>query len=114
MLSGLNIPNWAQQLSLMNSLLLLIGGGALLVLAGFLLGFRRKQRVVLQRSLLTDEMNIYLGRIAEALERIASRPSSEHLLEQIAARLPAQPAEGAEKNASGSRSIPYSMLGREY
>lgn len=114
MLSGLNISTWVHELSLMSSLWLLLAGGMLLLLAGFLLGFRRKQRVVLQRSLLTDEMNIYLGRIAEALERIASRPSSEHLLEQIGARLTAQAGEGAEKNASGSRSIPYSMLGREY
>ena len=52
----------------MSSFQLMVAAGALLMVAAVLLGLRRRtSNVAVQRSLLTDELMIYLGRIADAL-----------------------------------------------
>jgi hypothetical protein len=62
--------------------------------------FRRRRTVVLQRSVVTDQLAIELARIADALDRIANRPADQ----LIAA---------VNKNTEESRGIPLSMFGRE-
>jgi hypothetical protein len=105
------------------SVQMLVAGGALLFVAGLLLGLRRRNRVALQRSLLTDEMMIYLGRIADAVERHADRPSAQQVAEMIERRIEeyqrALEAAAASAAASAgavpkSRAMPLSMFGREY
>src|SRR5271165_2159573 len=63
-------PEYLPEIPL-SSFQLMVGAGALLIAAALLLGFRRTRNVKVQRSLLTDELMIYLGRIADALERNA-------------------------------------------
>jgi hypothetical protein len=62
--------------------------------------FRRRRTVVLQRSVVTDQLAIELARIADALDRIANRPADQ----LIAA---------VNKKTEESRGIPLSMFGRE-
>ena len=91
-----------------SSIGLLIGGLLLLGVAGFLLGLSRGRRVVVQRSATTEELNVHLARIAEALERIASRPADRLIAEASrAAELPAD-GKSAEREPAG----PFSVFGR--
>jgi hypothetical protein len=62
--------------------------------------FRRKRTIVVHRSAVSDQVLYELSRIADALERIANRPADQ----VIAA---------ANLKAEESRSIPFSMFGRE-
>jgi hypothetical protein len=68
--------------ALLIAALLLLGG------AGFLLGLSRGRRVVVQRSTTTEELNVHLARIAEALERIADRPADRVIAEASRAAEP--------------------------
>jgi hypothetical protein len=102
-------PSWFSDVRL-SSFQLLMLGGTLLFVAGLLLGLRRSARVTLQRSLLTDEIIAYLGRIADALER-NTPPSKEEIVAKVERRM----AERAEPKLSvKAHTIPYSMFGREY
>jgi hypothetical protein len=94
----------------MSSFQLIVAAGALLLVAAVLLGLRRTSNVAVQRSLLTDELMIYLGRIAEALER-NSLPDKETILEEIERRT-AERTDG--KSGAKIHPMPYSMLGREF
>jgi hypothetical protein len=94
----------------MSSFQLLVAAGALLLAAAVLLGLRRTRNVAVQRSLLTDELMIYLGRIAEALER-NSPPDKETILAEIERRT-AERTDG--KSSAKVHPMPYSMLGREF
>ena len=62
--------------------------------------FRRKRVIVVQRSNVSDQLLFELGRIADSLEIIANRPADQ----VIAA---------ASQSEEDSRTIPYSMFGRE-
>lgn len=62
--------------------------------------FRRKRVIVVQRSNVSDQLLFELGRIADSLEIIANRSA-----DQIIA--------SASHNDEESRTIPYSMFGRE-
>lgn len=70
----------------MSSLQLLIAGGALLICAAILLGLRRKQRVELENSGVTEELMAYLARIANALEGL-QMPNSEAITKDVLLRL---------------------------
>jgi len=113
----INVQSWFPNLPLTSSQLL-VGAGALLFVAGLLLGLGRKQRVSLQRSLLTDELMAYLGRIADALERQADRPSAHQVAELIERRIAEQQRNSEANAAAGtapkSRAVAFSMFGREY
>jgi hypothetical protein len=93
----------------LSTLLFLIGGVLLFGMAAFLAGLIRGRRVLVQRSATTDELNLQLGRIAEALERIVNRPAD---------RLIAKASRAAEstppdvKVGAGVRATPYSIFGR--
>jgi hypothetical protein len=89
-----------------SSFQLIVAAGALLVAAAVLLGLRpRARNVALQRSLLTDELMIYLGRIADALERNA--PPNKHLIiSEIERRM--------ADRGSKVQQMPYSTVGRDF
>ncbi len=122
MLSVISIPSWFPSLPI-TSAQLLVGGGVLLFVVGLMIGIGRKQRVALQRSLLTDEIMIYLSRIADAVERQADRPTVQQIADMIERRIAEyqRSAEAAAASAAAgagavpkSRAMPLSMFGREY
>lgn len=92
-----------------SSFQLLLAGALLLCAAAFLLAVSRRNRVTLQRSAATDEITVYLGRIADAAERIANRPVSSG----IAAAAETARASAPVKLTERSHTIPYSIFGRE-
>jgi hypothetical protein len=65
---------------------LLVAGGALLICAAALLSVRKKNRVVLESSVVTEELMAYLGRIANALERL-QMPASDAITKDVLLRL---------------------------
>ena len=69
--------------------------------------FSRKRIVVLKRSHGTDQVALELSRIAEALERIASRPADRAIAAAMRRQVQAQPPPQRE-----SQGIAYSMFGR--
>ena len=119
MLSVIFIPSWFPNLPI-TSTQLLVAGGALLFVVGLMIGIGRKQRVSVQRSFFTDEMMIYLSRIADAAERQADRPTLPQIADMIDKRI-AEHLRNAEANTAAgasagpkSRPVAYSMFGREY
>ena len=114
----MTVATWDPQLPLA-SWEMLVAGGGLLFVAGLLIGWRRKNRVALQRSLLTDELMIYLSRIADAMERHADRPSAQQIADMIERRI-AEQQRNSEASAAAAgaapktRTVPFSMFGREY
>ena len=122
MLSVIFIPSWFPSLPI-TSTQLLVAGGVLLFVVGLMIGIGRKQRVSVQRSFFTDELMIYLSRIADAVERHADRPSAQQIAEMIERRIAeyqrsteAAVAAAAAGAGAGpkSRAMPFSMFGREY
>ena len=122
MLSVIFIPSWFPNLPI-TSTQLLVAGGVLLFFVGLMIGFGRKQRVAVhvQRSYFTDELMIYLSRIADAVERHADRPSAQQIADMIERRI-AEQQRNAEANAAAagagaapkSRPVAFSMFGRDY
>jgi Rad3-related DNA helicase len=103
------MPSWAQNVSL-TSAGLLVAGGLLLVIAGFLGGVRRKTRIVLEDSVVTEEIKAYLARMTDALEK-PRMPDIDQLTAQVLRRL----QEMSEAKPNGKvREIPFSMFGRDY
>jgi hypothetical protein len=74
---------------------LLLASAILLALAAVLLIFSSRRKIALQQSEVTEEMMIYLARIADALE-IQSARTPERLLAELTAAIkqsdPASPA----------------------
>jgi len=64
--------------------------------------FRRRRAVILQRSVVSDQLLYELSRIADALDRLASRPFES---------FPAQNVR--EFKEDEPRTMPFSMFGRE-
>ncbi len=85
MLGMWQATNWATDLPL-SSFELLAAGGALLICAAILLGVRRRQRVELESSVVTEELMAYLARIANALEGLQV-PSSDAITKDVLLRL---------------------------
>ena len=110
----MTVATWDSQFPF-SSVQMMVAGGALLFVAGLLLGLRRKNRVTLQRSLFTDELMIYLSRIADAVERHADRPSAQQIAEMIERRIAEQQrsAETPPAAAPKARAMPFSMFVRE-
>jgi len=84
-------------------------GGVLLLGAAIVLALGRAKRLALQRSVVTDEIAIQLGRIAAAVEQLVSEAAARRMMEErhraASATLP--PVPGEEKHP-----ISYSMFGR--
>ena len=102
-----------------SSLYLLLAGMLLLTVAGFLLGLSRGRRMVLQRSVRTEELVAQLGRVADSLERIGNQPAYRLIAEasrEVVSPPVSQPAQmlepAAEPPSREPFSIPYSMFGR--
>jgi len=104
------LPNWVTDLKFSSSQLMVLGG-ALLFLAGVLLGLRKSRTVRLERSHLTDELTIYLSRIADALER-NTPPSAEQIIQEIQQRINRD--RGEEPTGPKVHPVPFSTFGREY
>jgi hypothetical protein len=118
------IPSWFPNLPI-TSTQVLVAGGVLLFVVGLMIGVGRKQRVSLERSVLSDELLIYLSRIANAMERQADRLSAQQVADMIEQRIAehqrstevnetAAAATAAVGPAPKSRAVPFSMFGREY
>jgi hypothetical protein len=120
LLSVIFIPSWFPSLPI-TSTQLLVAGGVLLFFVGLMIGIGRKQRVSVQRSFFTDELMIYLSRIADGVERQADQPTLPQIAEMIDRRI-AEHQRNAEANAAAagagagpkSRAMSLSMFGREY
>ena len=93
-------------LSNMTAFQFLIAGALLLGVAAFLLALSREHRISLKRSVVSDELAIHLGRIADALDRIASQ-SRSHI---AAPQKPENPE--TVRPSETPRHISYSMFGR--
>ena len=65
--------------------------------------FRRRRAVVLERSIVSDQLVYELSRIADALDRISNRPVDPFI---------AAPSKEREKDESTGGRIPLSMFGR--
>ena len=120
MLSVIFIPSWFPNLPI-TSTELFVAGGVLLFVVGLMIGIGRRQRVSVQRSFFTDELMIYLSRIADAVERQADRPTLPQIAEMIDQRIAEQQRNSeASAVAAGAgaapktRAVPFSMFGREY
>jgi hypothetical protein len=87
---------------------LLIAGGLLLGVAAFLLALSRERRVSMKRSVVTDELTVHTGRIAEALERIANQANERAHLAASRKREQPEPERASEE----AHHIAYSMFGR--
>ena len=111
MLGMVDVPSWMVYEPLSSYQLLLMGGG-LLILAAVLMGLRRKTRVTLESSVVTQELMIYLARIADAVER-PQGPSAEQITAEVLRRLEETAAARAKPNGR-VREMPNAMLGREY
>lgn len=106
------IPKWLVNVPLTNTQML-VGGGALLLFAAILMMARRRTRVVVVSSPLTEEVMVYLARIANAVESYRG-PSSDEIAAEFMQRLQEKAAGTANSNESGkAQEIPYSMFGRE-
>lgn len=70
------------------------------------LQFRRRRAVVLQRSAVTDQMVYELSRIADALDRVATRPMEQSFHQAI-------PTVAGTFKEDEPRAMPFSMFGRE-
>ena len=104
MLSDAGITLFGHTISALQLLLT----GSLLLCAALAMALAKGKRVAMQRSVVTDEIAIHLGRIASAVEQLASEAAARRILEEkqrMGATLP--PVPGEEKQP-----ISYSMFGR--
>jgi len=104
--AALAFPGMA--LSNVTAFQLLIAGGLLLGVAAFLLALSRERRVSMKRSVVTDELTVHTGRIAEALERIANQVNERAHLAGSHKREQPEPERASEE----AHHIAYSMFGR--
>jgi hypothetical protein len=88
-----------------------------------LLAFGRNRRVVVSRSVATDELYMQLGRIADAMERLANQSSDRIIaersqrveaerLQRIEAPAPPPPPPPKLNEEPQPHTVAYSMFGR--
>ena len=88
---------------------ILLAGTGLLCFA-LLIALARGKRIAMQRSVVTDEILIQLGRIATAVEQLVGEAAARRIMEEkhrAAANVTLPPAPNEEKHP-----ISYSMFGR--
>jgi hypothetical protein len=101
------MTKWVPDVPL-SSFQLLVAGGALLICAAILLGMRRKMKVEMENSVVTEELMAYLARIANALESPRT-PTGEEISAQLLRRI----AEKEEGRLNGKvREMPFTLLDR--
>jgi hypothetical protein len=109
---GKSLTNWLTETPL-TSTELILAAGALLVLAAVLLWMHRRTRIAVDSSGVSEELMIYLARIANALERpLPQGPSTEDVTREVLSRL--EQMANAKPNGGKVKEIPQSMLGRVY
>jgi membrane protein implicated in regulation of membrane protease activity len=96
---------------------LLIAGALLLCVAAILMGYRRDLKATLRQSGVTDRLAEDLGRIANALERIANQPADAAIRDaarKSAATIgtPVEKAPDAEPASEEAHRVAYSIFGR--
>ena len=110
-LGMVNVPKWLLDPPLTSNQLLLLGG-ALLAVAAVLMVLGRRTRMALQSSLVTEELMLYLARIANALERPQPQlPSLDEITGEVMRRM--EEIGGARPDGK-VKEIANSMFGREY
>ena len=111
MLGMIDLPKWVGNLPLTSNQMMLIGGG-LLALLVLWTATRRRTAMKLQSSVVTEELMVYLARIANALERPQPLPpSAEEITAEVMRRLETMASTKPEGNV---RQVMNSMFGREY
>ena len=81
------LGDWIADTPLTSYQLILIAGG-LFVVAAVLLWLQRRTRIAVDSSVVSEELMIYLGRIANALERpLPQGPSPEEVTKEVLRRL---------------------------
>jgi uncharacterized protein (DUF58 family) len=108
MLSATVLASPAIALTNLSGFQFLVAGALLLGVAALLLALSRERRVSVKRSAMTDELAVQMGRIADALERIASYTSERARL----ASSRRQTRTETEKADEEAHRIAYSMFGR--
>ncbi|GAC1630675.1 MAG: hypothetical protein NVS9B14_01580 [Candidatus Acidiferrum sp.] len=104
MLSDAGITLFGYTITMMQ---LLLAGSGLLFMA-LMITLARGKRIAMQRSVVTDEIAIQLGRIAAAVELLAGEAAARRMREEKpATNVTLPPAIGEEKHP-----IPYSIFGR--
>ncbi len=85
----------------------LLGAGIVLLSVALLMALAGAKRISVQRSVVTDEIAIQLGRIADTLDRIGGEAISRNILQNArSSELP------PPKTSEQSHPISYSMFGR--
>jgi hypothetical protein len=85
----------------------LLSGGVVLLSLALLLALVKAKKIALQRSVVTDEIAIQLGRIADTLDQLAGEARSRNML-QNARQTELPPLKTSEQD----HPISYSMFGR--
>jgi hypothetical protein len=106
LISLLAIPK--SLLSNLTAFQLLVAGGLFLGVAALLMAFTRERRVSVKRSVVSDELAIHLGRIADALDRIANQ--SQQRAHLANSRNPENSE--AQRASENEHHVAYSMFGR--
>jgi len=83
-----------------------LAGSSVLCVALFV-ALARGKRIAVQRSVVTDEIAIQMGRIAAAVEQLAGEAAARRVMEERRLSVTLPPAVGEEKHP-----ISYSMFGR--
>lgn len=109
-LEGKSLGDWIADTPLTSYELILMAGG-LLIVAAILLWAHRRTRIALESSVVSDELMIYLGRIANALERpMPQGPSTDELTREVLLRL----EKIANSKPNGKvKEMPQTMPGRD-
>src|SRR5215467_2297098 len=97
------------------SLELLVAGALLLCVAAILMGYRRDLKATLRQSAVTDRLAEDLGRIANALERLADQPADRAIREaarRSAATIgtPVESVPDAEPAGEEAHRVAYSIF----
>lgn len=110
-LEARSVSDWIAD-SPLTSYQLILAAGGLLVLAAVMLWVQRRTRIAVESSGVSEELMIYLARIANALERpLPQGPSRDEVAAEVLRRL--EQMAGAKPNGK-VKEMPQSTLGREF
>jgi hypothetical protein len=105
------LADWLADSPVPSYQLVLLAGG-LLILAAALLWVQRWKRIALESSVVSEELMIYLARIANALERpLPQGPNMDEVTREVLRRL--EQIANAKPNGK-LREMPQTMFGREF
>ena len=106
-----SVGNWFADSSLTSYQLILAAGG-LLVFAAVMMWVQRRTRIAVESSVVSEELMIYLARIANALERpLPQGPSPDEVTREVLLRL--EQMANAKPNGK-VKEMPQSTFGRDF